>query len=63
MYFLNEVAKNGSNFLDYETAISLKGEEAEMAIYGSKAVRRHIVPQHKDTMLTVHRHLPWRCAH
>ncbi|KAM7194148.1 hypothetical protein V8F20_008068 [Naviculisporaceae sp. PSN 640] len=36
MYFLNEVAKNGSNFLDYETAISLKGEEAERAIYGSK---------------------------
>ncbi|KAM7211408.1 hypothetical protein V8F06_013208 [Rhypophila decipiens] len=36
MYFLNEVAKNGSNFLDYETAISLKGEDAERAIYGSK---------------------------
>jgi hypothetical protein len=36
MVCLNEVAKNGSNFIDDETAASLSPKEAEMAIYGSK---------------------------
>ena len=40
MVCLNEVAKNGSNFLDDETAAGLSKEEADMAIYGSKMVCR-----------------------
>jgi hypothetical protein len=36
MFFVNEVAKNGSNYLSPEDAAALNPKEAEMAIYGSK---------------------------
>lgn len=36
MFCLNEVAKNGSNYMEPEVAASLTPEQVEMAIYGSK---------------------------
>jgi len=36
MFCLNEVAKNGSNYLSPEEAASLTPEGVAMAIYGSK---------------------------
>jgi len=36
MVCVNEVAKNGSNFMDPKDAAALPPKEAEMAVYGSK---------------------------
>ena len=36
MFCLNEVAKNGSNYMSPEAAAKLTSEEVDMAIYGSK---------------------------
>lgn len=36
MFCLNQVAKNGSNYLSLEEAARLTPQEAEMAVYGSK---------------------------
>ena len=36
MVCLNEVAKNGSNFISEEDAAKLSPKEVDMAVYGSK---------------------------